>query len=171
VFTILRNTFYSGLRKQKHEVADTDGLHAATLVTLPDHDGRLAMGEFLRAFKLLSAEHRAIVTLVGASGYSCIDVSKRAGIPVGTAKSRLRRARVHLTALLEAPKGKPITAGDCAALSPVGIESSTGIKSVHQVCSGSDGGTSLVHGKLNRFRTAHGSPKVAAQPISRTNSP
>ncbi len=131
LFTILRNTFYSGQRKQKYEVADSDGLHAATLVTYPEHDGRLAMGEFLRAFKHLSAEHRTIVTLVGVSGYSYIDVSKKAGIPVGTAKSPLSRARAHLSELLEAPKGKPVATDNCAALSAVGIESNAAKLLVH----------------------------------------
>lgn len=101
LFTILRNTFFSGLRKRKHDVADSNGHHAATLISLPDHDGRIAMTEFLRAFKQLSEEHRDIVTLVGVSGYSYIDVSKRIGIPVGTAKSRLSRARAQLTDLLD----------------------------------------------------------------------
>ncbi|MEY4872529.1 MAG: hypothetical protein RLZZ563_1859 [Pseudomonadota bacterium] len=107
MFIILRNTFYSGLRKRKYDVADSDGHHAATLISLPDHDGRIAMTEFLRAFRQLSAEHRDIVTLVGVSGYSYIDVSKRIGIPVGTAKSRLSRARAQLTDLLDPPAFAP----------------------------------------------------------------
>ena len=108
LFTILRNTFYSGLRKRKHDVQDSDGHHAATLITLPDHDGRIAMAEFLRAFGQLSSEHRDIVTLVGVSGYSYGDVSLRIGIPVGTAKSRLSRARAHLTEILERPCFPPV---------------------------------------------------------------
>jgi RNA polymerase sigma-70 factor (ECF subfamily) len=103
LFTILRNTFYSGLRKRKHEVADPDGMHAAILVTHPEHDGRLAMSEFLQAFQQLSPEHRDIVTLVGVSGYSYIAASKMTGVPVGTAKSRLSRARAQLSETLEAP--------------------------------------------------------------------
>jgi RNA polymerase sigma-70 factor (ECF subfamily) len=102
LFTILRNTFYSDLRKQKHEIADTDGKYAAALVTLPDHDGRLALSEFLAAFHQLSPEYRDMVTLVGVSGYSYNQASEMAGIPVGTAKSRLCRARAQLTQMLDA---------------------------------------------------------------------
>ena len=105
LFTILRNTFYSSLRKRKLEVADPDGIHAATLVTHPEHDGRLAVSEFFRAFDQLSPEHRGIVTLVGVSGYSYIEVSQRTGIPVGTAKSRLSRARAQLSDLLDMTEG------------------------------------------------------------------
>ena len=39
LFTILRNTFYSSLRKHRLEVADPDGLYAQNLVVKPDHDG------------------------------------------------------------------------------------------------------------------------------------
>ncbi len=101
LFTILRNTFYSGIRKQKREVADPDGHYAATLVTHPAHDAKLAMGEFLNAFKQLSSEHREIVTLVGGAGHSYATASGIVGIPVGTAKSRLSRARAQLTETLD----------------------------------------------------------------------
>lgn len=112
LFTILRNTFYSGMRKQKREVADSDGHYAATLVTLPEHDGRLAMTEFLNAFDQLSSEHRDIITLVGVAGHSYLVASRMIGIPVGTAKSRLSRARAQLTETLDA-MGQPCAIGDC----------------------------------------------------------
>ena len=113
LFTILRNTFYSGMRKQKREVADSDGLYGATLVTQPEHDGRLAMGEFLNAFGQLSSEHRDIVTLVGVAGHSYNVASRMIGIPVGTAKSRLSRARALLTETLDAT-ARSVPRADCA---------------------------------------------------------
>lgn len=112
LFTILRNTFYSGMRKQKREIADSDGLYAARLVTQPEHDGSLAMGEFLNAFDQLSSEHRDIVTLVGVAGNSYGEASRMIGIPVGTAKSRLSRARAQLTETLDAT-ARPIPPCDC----------------------------------------------------------
>lgn len=101
LFTILRNTFYSGMRKHKREIADPDGIYAATLVSQPEHDGRLAMNEFLQAFTQLSPEHRDIVTLVGVSGHSYEVAARKIGIPVGTAKSRLSRARAQLTEAMD----------------------------------------------------------------------
>ncbi len=112
LFTILRNTFYSGVRKQKREVADPDGVYAARLITLPDHDGKIAMGEFLTAFGQLSSEHRDIVTLVGVAGHSYDVASRIIGVPEGTAKSRLSRARAQLTETLEA-MARPVAAGTC----------------------------------------------------------
>lgn len=115
LFTILRNTFYSGMRKQKREVSDSDGLYAATLVTYPEHDGKIAMSEFLNAFDQLSSEHRDNVTLVGVSGHSYKVASRMIGIPVGTAKSRLSRARAQLMETLDAI-ARPGPLGDCPAL-------------------------------------------------------
>jgi RNA polymerase sigma-70 factor (ECF subfamily) len=102
LFTILRNTFYSSLRKTRREVQDSDGVHAATLSVKPDHDGRLALKEFQRAFDKLSPEHREVLILVGASGFSCEEAAGMMGVAVGTVKSRVSRARRALQAILEA---------------------------------------------------------------------
>ena len=101
------------MRKQKREVADPDGVHAATLVTQPEHNGRLAIRDFLKAFDQLSSEHRDVVTLVGVAGQSYSAASRIMGIPVGTAKSRLSRARALLTEALDAA-ARPVSVADCA---------------------------------------------------------
>lgn len=100
LFTILRNTYYSALRKSRREVPDPDGAHAATLYESPAHDGRLAMGDFQRAFDQLSPEHREVLILVGASGYSCEEAARMMGVATGTVKSRASRARKRLAELL-----------------------------------------------------------------------
>lgn len=106
LFTILRNTFYSSLRKSRREVSDSDGAHAATLVQQPAHDGRLAFGDFLRAFDQLSPEHREVLVLTGASGYSCEEASEMMGVAVGTVKSRASRARKRLAELMHLAEGE-----------------------------------------------------------------
>lgn len=111
LFTILRNTFYSGRRKTRREVADSDGAHAATLVTAPAHDGRLAFGDFTRAFDQLSAEHREVLILVGASGFSCEEAAEMMGVAVGTVKSRASRARSRLSALMGLEEGEDMFSG------------------------------------------------------------
>ena len=100
LFTILRNTFYSDRRKHRREVPDPDGLHAATLFELPAHDSRLAMRDFQRAFLQLSAEHREVLILVGASGLSTEESAQMIGVAVGTVKSRTSRARTRLAELM-----------------------------------------------------------------------
>jgi RNA polymerase sigma-70 factor (ECF subfamily) len=100
LFTILRNTFYSDRRKRRREVMDPDGTHAAKLFEKPAHDGRLAMTDFLVAFNQLSPEHREVLVLVGASGFSYEEAAGMTGVAVGTVKSRANRARLRLCELL-----------------------------------------------------------------------
>ncbi|MDT8855741.1 RNA polymerase sigma factor [Paracoccaceae bacterium Fryx2] len=100
LFTILRNTFFSDRRKVRREVPDPDGLHAATLSVKPDHDSRIAFSEFLKAFNVLSPEHREVLILVGANGYSYAEAADMMGVATGTVKSRANRARSRLCELL-----------------------------------------------------------------------
>lgn len=112
LFTILRNTFFSSRRKTKREVADPDGIHAAGLAEKPAHDGRLAFADFQRAFDRLSAEHREVLILVGASGYSYEEAAQMMGVAVGTAKSRANRARARLCELLGMKEGENLLGDD-----------------------------------------------------------
>lgn len=111
LFTILRNTFYSSLRKTKREVPDPDGIYAASLSVKPAHDSRLAFRDFQRAFDALSPEHREVLTLVGASGISCEEAAKMMGVAVGTVKSRLSRARRRLSERLHLEDGEDMFGG------------------------------------------------------------
>lgn len=111
LFTILRNTFYSGLRKTRREVQDSDGTHAAALSEKPAHDARLAYQDFLRAFDLLSPEHREVLVLVGASGFTCEEAADMMGVAVGTVKSRASRARKRLAELLQLEQGEDMFSG------------------------------------------------------------
>ncbi len=121
LFTILRNTYFSDRRKRKREVSDPDGIHAAKIAVKPDHDGRLAFNDFRYAFDQLSDEHREVLILAGASGFSYDDVAEMTGVAVGTVKSRANRARARLAELLGLEAGEnplPDTHGpDLAAMS------------------------------------------------------
>lgn len=119
LFTILRNTFYSALRKTRREVADSDGIHAAGLVTKPAHDGRLAYSDFERAFDQLSPEHREVLILVGASGYSTEEAAEMMGVAAGTVKSRASRARKRLSELMGLAEGEDVLSGSDRATTAV----------------------------------------------------
>ncbi|SPH23474.1 ECF RNA polymerase sigma factor EcfG [Defluviimonas aquaemixtae] len=106
LFTILRNTFFSDRRKRKREVADPDGIHASRLAVKPAHDGRLAFNDFRAAFSQLSDEHREVLILAGASGFSYEEVASMTGVAVGTVKSRANRARARLCDLLGLEAGE-----------------------------------------------------------------
>ncbi|MBV0913686.1 RNA polymerase sigma factor [Anianabacter salinae] len=100
LFTILRNTFYSGRRKSKREVEDVDGVMAASLAEKPHHDGRLAMNDFRNALEKLPDEQREALILVGASGFTYEEAADMCNCAVGTIKSRANRGRKRLAELL-----------------------------------------------------------------------
>lgn len=100
LFTILRNHYYSQLRKSKREVEDADGKFAARLTSRPEQDGSVDLEDFKVAFAQLAPDHREVLTLVGASGCSYEEAAQICGCAVGTIKSRVNRARRKLADLL-----------------------------------------------------------------------
>lgn len=100
LFTILRNHYYSQLRKAKREVEDADGRMAARVAVRGEQDGSVDLEDFKLAFQQLQPDHREVLTLVGASGCSYEEAAEICGCAVGTIKSRVNRARRKLTELL-----------------------------------------------------------------------
>lgn len=109
LFTILRNHYYSQLRKLKREVEDADGKFAARLSVRPEQDGSVDLEDFKVAFAQLASDHREVLTLVGASGCSYEEAATICGCAVGTIKSRVNRARRKLADLLGLDEdGQPV---------------------------------------------------------------
>ena len=100
LFTILRNGFYSQLRKKRREVEDPDGSYAARLWAPPEQPARCDVQDMLKALAKLPVEHREALLLVVAEGLSYEDAARVCGVPVGTVKSRTYRARAGLARLL-----------------------------------------------------------------------
>ena len=100
LFTILRNHYYSQLRKSKREIEDADGKFAARLSSRPEQDGTVDLEDFKVAFAQLAPDHREVLTLVGASGCSYEEAAQICGCAVGTIKSRVNRARKKLSDML-----------------------------------------------------------------------
>jgi RNA polymerase sigma-70 factor (ECF subfamily) len=78
-------------------------------------DARLALEEVRRAAARLPPEQRAALMLVTVDGFSYKEAAEIAQVPVGTIMSRLARARVALTALLEQGGGLRGSWKDAAA--------------------------------------------------------
>ncbi len=100
LFTILRNAFYSDLRKRKREVEDADGAMAATLATHPEQDGHMDFSDFRVALDTLPPDQREALILIGASGMSYEEAAEICDCAVGTVKSRVNRARMRLAEVL-----------------------------------------------------------------------
>jgi len=112
LFTILRNEYFSQLRKRKREVEDANGEYAGSVMTPGGQESQLDMADLRIALQQLPADQREAVVLVGASGFSYQEVAEICAVPVGTVKSRVNRARNKLAVMLgveaaEQMAGKP----------------------------------------------------------------
>lgn len=101
LFTILRNAFYSGLRKSIREVEDPDEVHARNVAVPPSQEEGVDLDDLQRALERLPAEQCEALVLIGASGFSYEEAANICGCAVGTMKSRVSRARRALLADLE----------------------------------------------------------------------
>ncbi|ATO57839.1 RNA polymerase sigma factor [Bartonella sp. 1-1C] len=101
LFTILRNEFYSQMRKRGREVQDSDGVFTQNIAVHPAQYGALDLHDFKKALNTLSAEQREAIILIGASGFSYEDAAAICNCAIGTVKSRVSRARNRLQKLLE----------------------------------------------------------------------
>ncbi|OWU79106.1 RNA polymerase sigma factor [Phaeobacter sp. 22II1-1F12B] len=125
LFTILRNTYYSSRRKLNREVADVDGAFTSTLSVKPDHDGRMQLTDFKKAFETLPDEQREALILVGASGFSYEEAASMCQVAVGTIKSRANRGRAKLAEMLQLEEDGPMELTDQATMAVVAGAGST----------------------------------------------
>jgi RNA polymerase sigma-70 factor (ECF subfamily) len=101
LFTILRNFHFSKYRKHRREVEDPEGAYANRLRTHAEQPSHLDFEDFRRALTTLNANHREALLLVGAEGLSYEEAAAICGVPVGTLKSRVNRARAKLGQMLD----------------------------------------------------------------------
>ncbi len=101
LFTILRNEFYSQMRKRGREVQDAEGAFTERLSVHPSQHGIMDLGDFKRALDRLPDDQREAIILIGASGFSYEEAAEICHCAVGTMKSRVSRARTRLQDLLQ----------------------------------------------------------------------
>lgn len=107
---ILRNRFISNLRKAR-ETTDIDDVPAQMFATEAPHEDRMALKELARALTRLPADQREALLMVVIHGMSYEALAAATGCAVGTAKSRVFRARRQLEAWLLGEKGgRPLPA-------------------------------------------------------------
>lgn len=100
LMTILRNLYYSGRRRTQREVEDVDGLHAASLISIPDQEDAIIVQDLHAALAKLPRVQRDAIMLVGAEGMAYEEAAAALGVNVGTLKSRVNRARNRLAELM-----------------------------------------------------------------------
>lgn len=101
LFTILHNQHVNNVRGSAREgtAVPVEDVAAA----LPDHSNALEslqLRDLDRAIGRLPEEQRQVILLVGLEGMRYEEVAKVLGIPIGTVRSRLSRARDTLRVLM-----------------------------------------------------------------------
>ena len=96
---ILRNRFISNLRKRR-DTTDIDDVPSSVFATEAPHEDRLALKELASAMTRLPSDQREALVMVVVHGMSYEALAQATGCAVGTAKSRVFRARRQLESWL-----------------------------------------------------------------------
>ncbi len=112
LFTICKNVFLRGVGHDRDTVSLDDDPMNETYAAIQLHNVTVANGESLlldridlapaiaRAMQQLTEPFRLVVALVDMQGYGYGEAAELLGVPVGTIRSRLYRARRVLQELL-----------------------------------------------------------------------
>ena len=117
LFTVMRNLHLNSFRRpSRHEMSmPIDELAEAGPVRPPAQEAAVEMKDFLRAFGQLTSARQKTITLVGWDGMSYEEAATVLGVPTGTVRSRLSRAREELRDRLagsHAPHRRVVANGD-----------------------------------------------------------
>jgi RNA polymerase sigma-70 factor (ECF subfamily) len=96
LFRILYNAFLAHVRKSRASPQTVELALATPATSPPDFDSV----EVLQALDRLTLDHRAVLVLAVLDGFTCREIAEILSIPLGTAMSRLSRAREAMRALL-----------------------------------------------------------------------
>ncbi len=105
MFMILRNQFYTSIRKDKRMTSWDPEIAERVLVEAPAQQDAIHVSDVAKALQKLPAEQREVLLLIGASGISYEEAAEVIGCAIGTVKSRLARGRRALALLIEGPDG------------------------------------------------------------------
>ena len=98
--TLMHNQYVNLVRRAARQKPRIE-LERPNAVAPPTQLEPLVMRDFDRAMARLPAEQRRVVRLVGVEGMRYEEAAAVCGVPVGTIRSRLYRARAELQARIE----------------------------------------------------------------------
>jgi RNA polymerase sigma factor (sigma-70 family) len=110
VLTITRNLAIDALRLRRAVPTDPDDF-AAAAVRSNEHNPEDAAsradvrGTVRTALSTLPAEQRRAIVLAAVYGRTALEISEAEGIPLGTAKTRIRTALIRLRAVVDHAEG------------------------------------------------------------------
>ncbi|MHB1217857.1 MAG: sigma-70 family RNA polymerase sigma factor [Alphaproteobacteria bacterium] len=103
LFTILRNCHFSERRKARYDGGSIDDLPERLQTTRGDQMVSLELKEVRALLQSLPVQYREALILVSAAGMSYDEAAAVCKCAVGTIKSRINRARIELTRLVDGP--------------------------------------------------------------------
>jgi RNA polymerase sigma-70 factor (ECF subfamily) len=103
MFMIMRNQFYTTLRKDSRMTSLDPEVAERVLVVAPAQHNGINVDDVAKALQVLPAVQREVLLLVGANGVSYEEAAEIIGCAVGTVKSRLARGRAALALLIDGP--------------------------------------------------------------------
>lgn len=125
LFTILRNTYYTQMRKRRRENDGLSSLAQQESNIGPEQDWALTLGSLRQALERLPGDQREALILVGAAGLSYEEAAEVCNCALGTIKSRVNRARSKLLSLMGAQDTADVVAPDTLALSTARLPSTS----------------------------------------------
>jgi RNA polymerase sigma-70 factor, ECF subfamily len=103
MFMIMRNQFYSTIRKNSRMTSLDPEVAERVLVAAPGQHNGINVEDVAKAMQRLPAEQREVLLLIGANGLSYEEAAEIIGCAIGTVKSRLARGRTALSAMIDGP--------------------------------------------------------------------
>lgn len=105
LFAILRNTFYEQVRRKRRERRAMEDAGVEARQGPAGHDERATLNDLEIRLQGLTPVLREALVLVGAQELSYEEAAGICGVPVGTMKARVSRARLQLRRMLAAAGG------------------------------------------------------------------
>lgn len=110
IHRILRNKFLSNCRSSKsRRTTDIDDVPESGLSIQAHHETSVLVKEMERALASLRPEHREAIVMFAIEDMTYNEMALVLGIPLGSAKSRMFRARAEMNAWLQGEAPKPPT--------------------------------------------------------------
>lgn len=103
LLTILHNVFIDSMRRARRarDVGETAETMLTGMYTRPNQIENLQMADLQKAMAALPAEQRSTLALVALEDLTYEEAAQITGVPVGTVRSRLSRARHALIKMIE----------------------------------------------------------------------
>ena len=108
LFTILRNLFYEQTRRRRREAAAVDAHFAEDEAGPAEQTSRSDIRDLQRVLARLPPLLREALVLVGAQELTHEEAALICGVPIGTMRARVSRARSQLASMLTPAGGVQI---------------------------------------------------------------